>query len=46
MSDSKILGEYCGQLNRNNLENKVDMDYFLGKYRLIKIDLGRYRKIK
>ena len=43
MSDSKILGEYCGQLNRNNLEN---MDYFLGKYRLIKIDLGRYRKIK
>lgn len=33
MSDSNILREYCGQLNRNNFENNIDMDDFLGKYR-------------
>lgn len=41
MSDSKILREYCGQLNRNNFENKVDVDDFLGKYRPVFIEVEK-----
>ena len=37
MSDSKILREYCEQLNRNKFENKVEVDDFLGKYRLTEL---------
>lgn len=32
MSDSKLLREYCEQLNKNKFENKVVIDDFLGKH--------------
>jgi len=37
MSDCKVLREYCEQLKRNRFEEKVEMDDFLGKYKLTKL---------
>ena len=37
MSDCKVLREYCEQLKRNRFEEKVEMDDFLEKYKLIKL---------